>query len=371
MGQSHVYVTGYRDGGGGTFDYVTIKYNSTGVEQWVQGYDGSGTGGYDEAFAIALDNSGNVYVTGASNGTSWSDYATIKYDSLGVQQWVRRYNGPGNGLDIPHSITADNSGNVYVTGQSDGTGGYGAYATIKYSAYGVQMWVQRYDGPGIGNNSARSIAVDQFGYVYVTGASAGNGTNADYATIKYSDIGAQQWVQRYNGPANDYDGAYSLAVDVSGNVYVTGGSWGNGTGDYATIKYNSSGGQMWVIRYNGPANGIDEAISIAVLDSDVVYVAGSSIQSGTGGYDYATIKYSHQGLVYQPSASEKWISGENNTIKWTDYGWTSVNIKCILNFQTSQESESLIVQGYSVAAPEYTWEIPDTLLLCSPVKVAG
>jgi hypothetical protein len=77
--------------------------------------------------------------------------------------------------------------------------------------------------------------------VYVTGSSIG--TNYDYATIKYNSSGVQQWVIRYNGPGNSYDYASSLAVDGSGNVYVTGVSFGSGTYyDYATIKYSQTVG---------------------------------------------------------------------------------------------------------------------------------
>ena len=124
------------------------------------------------------------------------------------------------------------------------------YATIKYNSSGVMQWVQTYNGPGNVSDIAYSIAVDGSGNVYVTGYSSQGGTNSDYATIKYNSSGVQQWVQRYNGPGNGVDGAYSIAVDGSGNVYVTGQSYGGGTSlDYATIKYNSSGVQQWVATY--------------------------------------------------------------------------------------------------------------------------
>jgi uncharacterized delta-60 repeat protein len=290
-GAGNVYVTGGSYGSGTGGDYATIKYNPAGVEQWVQRYNGP-RNDYDVAYAIAVDGAGNVYMTGWSSGSGTSgDYATIKYNSLGVEQWVARYNGPGNSDDCAYAIAVDGSGNVYVTGECYGSDTSSDYATIKYNSLGVEQWVARYNGPGNYLDKPYAIAIDGSGNVYVTGYSVRSGINADYAIIKYNSLGVQQWIQRYNGPGNGGDCAYAIAVDGSGNVYVTGGSDGSGTGgDYATIKYNSSGVQQWVARYNGPGNDWDEAYAIAVDGSGNVYVTGKSYGSGTY-YDYTTIKY--------------------------------------------------------------------------------
>src|SRR3990170_813631 len=152
--------------------------------------------------------------------------------------WVRRYNGPGNSSDYAYAIAVDGSGNVYVTGQSIGSGTYNDYATIKYYSNGDTAWVRRYNGPGNLDDVAYAIAVDGSGCVYVTGWSVGSGTGYDYTTIKYYPNGDTAWVRRYNGPANGADLARAIAVDGSGSVYVTGLSSGSGTSyDYATIKY--------------------------------------------------------------------------------------------------------------------------------------
>jgi hypothetical protein len=97
------------------------------------------------------------------------------------------------------------------------------------------------------------MVIDIHGNVYVTGSSQGLTSSYDYVTIKYDASGNQIWNARYDGLGNTYDEAKSIAVDSTGNVYVTGSSIGlNNNYDYATIKYDSSGNQLWVARYDGP-----------------------------------------------------------------------------------------------------------------------
>jgi len=295
----NVYVTGQSYTSDSTRDYATIRYNAAGDTVWVRNYNGPGSG-IDVATAIALDGSGNVYVTGKSPGIgAGDDYATVKYDPAGTEQWVRRYNGSGNGDDAACAIALDGSGNVCVTGRSPGIGTGDDYATVMYDPAGVEQWVRRYDGPGSGDDAASTIALDGSGNVCVTGRSPGIGTGNDYATVKYDPAGVEQWARRCNGPGNGDDAASAIALDGSGSIYVTGTCFAS-TGDYdwATVKYDPAGNERWVAYFNGTANSDDAAEAIAVGDSARVLVAGSVASLGTG-EDGVTLKYDSAGALLE------------------------------------------------------------------------
>jgi len=232
---------------------TTAQAQSGGVPLWTNVYNGPANS-YDSAFAMAVDGGGNVFVTGRSVGTNGTDYATIKYSGVGVALWTNLYDGPVNSADYASAVAVDGSGNVFVTGYSTGIDFNYDYATIAYSGAGVALWTNRYNGPENSEDYAFTVAVDGSGNVFVTGQSRNSGAvNPDYATIKYSGAGVALWTNRYNGPGNSYDSASAVAVDGSGNVFVTGSSYGtNGFSDYATIKYSGAGVALWTNRYNGP-----------------------------------------------------------------------------------------------------------------------
>jgi uncharacterized delta-60 repeat protein len=288
----NIYVTGTTRTSGNNWDYATVKYNAAGQQQWVALYNGPANDD-DEAGAIAVDDSGGVYITGFSIGTAYPDfdYATIKYNSAGQQQWVMRYDGPGNAVDFPSGIVVEGAGNIYVTGGSVSSSGDFDYATIKYNGAGQEQWVARYNGLGNGDDIASAIAVDHSSNIYVTGGSAGTSTSSDYSTVKYDSSGQEQWVARYNEPsANNDDVAGAIVLDSAANVYVTGTSYAIGTtNDYATVKYNSDGQEQWLARYNGGSE--DRAQAVVVDGSGSVYVTGYSFLPGNSQPDYVTVKY--------------------------------------------------------------------------------
>jgi hypothetical protein len=306
----NTYVTGRSYGDGTGTDYATVKYDPNGSELWVVRYNGQGDGP-DEAEDIAVDDSGNVFVTGRSyTDVGGFDFCTIKYDTNGVELWVARYDGPEHNSDEAMAITLDDSGNVYVTGFSRGFSTGNDYATVKYDPNGVQQWFVGYNGPADDHDYAYVIDLDDSGNVYITGRSIGNGSDSDTATVKYDVNGTELWIARYNGPGNDYDETLSIVTDDSGNVYVGGSSEGVGTSrDYIIIKYDSNGTELWVARYNGTGNLDDIAAEIVLDNAANVYVTGASNfeMFRTTPANIATIKYDTDGnelWKYEYSASE-------------------------------------------------------------------
>jgi hypothetical protein len=297
-GSGNLFVTGAASPTGAFSDYSTIKYSNEGMPLWTNYYDGLGN--YEDYPAgIVVDGDGNVLVTGRSGPFDSSDYATIKYSNAGIALWTNRFNGPGNSRDDARAIAMDNAGNVFVTGLSFSRSGDFAsadYATIKYSNAGVPLWTNRYNGPGNGADQPTGIAVDSSGSVFVLGQSWG-ATSFDYATIKYSASGVPLWTNRYNGPANDTDWPNAIAVDGNGNVFVTGGARASNSGkDYVTIKYSNAGVALWVNRYNGPTNSDDWATAIALDGTGNVFVTGTSQVDNYLNRDYVTIAYSNAGV---------------------------------------------------------------------------
>lgn len=296
-----VYVTGYSYvSNSSNRDYVTIKYNpANGDTVWTRRYNGPVNGG-DESYAIGIDNSGNIFVTGNSDqGGTTADIVTVKYtpsgnptvDVISLPQFQK-----------PNALKIDGAGNVYITGITRITGSSVSdedYITVKYNNSLAFQWSKTYNGTANNRDNAVGLVVDGSGNVYVTGFSYWTGQYYNYVTIKYSTNGDSLNGVSYDGPSHNSDYATSIGKDNSGNIYVTGYSAQAPTpsliNDYATIKYNSSLQQQWTSRYNGPGNGNDIATALAIDDSANVYVTGYS--TGTiPYYDYLTVIYNSSGI---------------------------------------------------------------------------
>jgi hypothetical protein len=197
----------------------------------------------DRTQQAVLDSTGNLYVVGLSHGSGsdW-DYATVKYAPDGTQLWVRRYNGPYNGVDAATSIAVDKNDNVYITGISQGVQGVSNYTTIKYNTNGTQVWEQRYNEPACQWSDILQLALDSASNVYVAGCVSHPTTHEDIIALKYTSDGTLVGEQLYNDSidGNDSLERYSSAIFIDGadNIYIAGQSEGNRTAtDYLTLKY--------------------------------------------------------------------------------------------------------------------------------------
>ena len=143
---------------------MVVKFNASGGYQWSQ--QSAGAGNWEDGFnAVTVDDVGNIYVTGYSDeGATNKDYVTIKYLADGSLAWKSHYSGLGSDDDdAAADIAIDPSGNVFVTGSSAGYSStyWTDFATIKYNAAGDTLWTARLGGSGMPNDRATALAVDE------------------------------------------------------------------------------------------------------------------------------------------------------------------------------------------------------------------
>src|SRR5215472_17396344 len=268
---------------------------AAGTRLWVSRYNGSGAGA--QATAIAPNLGGTaVFVTGLSRtGPATQSWVTIAYNAkTGKRLWLTAH-AEGNGTGTaPRAISVSTDGTkVFVTGAAPGAPH--RFMTIAYDAVtGKQLWIST------SSIAATPAAMVAFGttVVYVTGSTAAaNGVSPDYVTIAYkAATGAQLWISRYNGPANRGDFGQAIAVNPGQRVaYVTGGSQDVTGSDMVTIAYSvSTGAQLWAQRYDAGGNSSNQGLSLAVFDTGAPLIVTGRIVTVAGRRSDVTINYNER-----------------------------------------------------------------------------
>lgn len=246
----NIYVSGFADS-----EIAIIKYNPSGDKIWDRRINMNAS--YDELFSshIAADANDNLLICGTVyNVSTRSDIFTAKYDSSGNQLWSNLWNGANNDSDVvsgdaigDEAMAIDNSGNVFVAGTSiNPSVSFGDnVVTLKYNSSGILQWSHIYDGPASDWDRPYSIKVGNSGSVYICGETVEAMTSLvplDYLTFKLSGSGQLQWVKTFDGVGNFFDKAAAMIINDREDVFVTGissqdGEIFGGNRDIVTIKY--------------------------------------------------------------------------------------------------------------------------------------
>ena len=274
---------------------LIAKYNSSGTLQWQRSL---GTvSNAEEGWAIAIDPSENVYITGYADVAGQANNVIIaKYNTSGTIQWQKQLAGVGTKNEYGTSIAVDSASNVYVSAYSNAGGATFDFLTFKLDSFGNMSWQRSLSGTGFSGTSSDfgiGIALDSASNVYVTGFSDNNSTY-DLVLAKYNTTGTLQWQRTLGNNTGGSDAGYGVVVDSANNIYVTGLI--NGIG-ILVAKYNSSGAIEWQRSLTGSAT--ISAVGAAVDSSNNVYVTAYGDISGSGGanYDIFTAKYDSAGTL--------------------------------------------------------------------------
>ncbi len=261
----NIYLAGQTLITNGNKDTCLVKYSNDGIQQFNVTW--SGSGGDDECRAMALDSSGNIYLT----GFHYNSMYLAKFNSSGDYQWHRTWSRYSNHADRAYGIVIDSFDNIYIGGESYKSDWVADMVIIKYNSSGDEQWHEFWGGDE--NDRGYGLSIDTSDNLYLVGSSFSYGAGRqDMALVKYDINGQQLWNRTWGGTDDEY--GLAVALDSSNNIYITGATESYGAGDYdmALIKYDATGIFIWNKTYG--EGGEEMARAIAIDSSENIYIGG-------------------------------------------------------------------------------------------------
>lgn len=282
-------------------DFIIVKYNSAGTIIAQKIFEGS-TEGDDNGIKILCDAQGNIFAAVNSFFTSSAaDIVIYKLDPNLNEIYNKRINGQGNSDDgiVDMKLAYDNK--ILFTAKVAGAGSSSDIGTYKIdNSTGEILWQKFYNGVGNDIDLPYSMTTDLNNNILVTGYARNSHLiqSEDVITLKYDAIGNLLWSRVYNDSVNGSDQGFSICTDASGNVYIGGaGDHGNDHLAYLTLKYDADGNFVWKGSYHYYHLSEDFIYKIAVNNAQDIFISGISF-SNTSDYDITTIKYARQTGIY-------------------------------------------------------------------------
>ena len=320
---NNIYVGGTMQGANAKDDFVIIKYvpsgpNPDGTPTWVATYDGA-AGNHDRLTAIAAGPDG-LAVTGESQNVADFDLVTIKYGYDGSKLWERRYNDSGDGKG--QAVALDNAGNVVVTGYVHNGLNRDGF-TVKYAAAdGTPLWAKMRDGGY--DDEGRALWLDAAGNVYVTGYGFTLATNRDlwvgrYAAADGADSLPGGWQVLHNTLNGNHDVGVAVRGDNAGDLFVTSVTSDHLSGfdDSHTYKFSRSNGTLLWSAVHGTATRHDRPVGLGLTPEGDPLMAGWSDTAATG-YDFVAVKYDAGALDAPTGLTATVVSTSEIALSWTD-----------------------------------------------------
>jgi hypothetical protein len=297
----------------GTLDAFIRKYDPSGAESWTRQF---GAWERDIAWAVAVAPDGNAHVVGQTEGvlpgqrsTGGWDAFVRKYDPSGAELWTRQFGG--GGADVAAGVAVDDAGNVYVSGTTT--------SALAEDARSFDAFVRRYDAAGnvgwtrqfgtAGGDNARDVTVDEANRLLVAGSTEGalpgqvSGQGYDAFVACFDTDGTALWIRQFGSAGDDY--GVAVGTDGAGNVFVA-GSAGAGLSERTSPggrtaflrQYDATGVALWTDQFDTGA--ADDAWDVAVTDEGTAYLVGVTEralpgQRSAGGNDAFVRLYSQGG----------------------------------------------------------------------------